>query len=72
MDCENSTSNTLTDVPIENGWWRASRYSDEIYRCQYSGACKDGECAEGHKGVACRVRSGVVRPFSSFRDQWHL
>ncbi|KAH8065449.1 calcium ion binding protein [Aureococcus anophagefferens] len=55
MDCENATSNTLTAVPIEDGWWRASSYSDEVYQCQYSGACKKGECAEGHEGVACRV-----------------
>ncbi|KAK7239235.1 calcium ion binding protein [Aureococcus anophagefferens] len=55
MDCENATSNTLTAVPIEDGWWRASSYSDDVYQCQYSGACKKGECAEGHEGVACRV-----------------
>jgi hypothetical protein len=55
MDCENATSNTLTAVPIEDGWWRASSYSDEVYQCQYSGACKKGKCAEGHEGVACRV-----------------
>jgi len=35
--------------------WRASSYSDDVYQCQYSGACKKGECAEGHEGVACRV-----------------
>ncbi|KAH8049652.1 hypothetical protein JL720_15559 [Aureococcus anophagefferens] len=35
MDCENATLNTLTDVPIESGWWRASRYSDEVYQLSF-------------------------------------
>ena len=26
-----------------------------ILRCEYSGACKQGRCTEGHKGPACRV-----------------
>ena len=40
---------------IVAGWWRASEYSNTFYRCEYSGACKQGRCTEGHKGPACRV-----------------
>ena len=40
---------------IVAGWWRASEYSNTLYRCEYSGACKQGRCTEGHKGPACRV-----------------
>ena len=55
MDCTNSTTNTLQDVTIADGWWRNTLFSDKIYRCEYEDSCEGGRCSEGHEGVACRV-----------------
>ncbi|KAH8097409.1 calcium ion binding protein [Aureococcus anophagefferens] len=71
MDCSVEANNTLEDVRIAPGWWRASIYSTDLYKCGYSGACKDGGwrglganasrwkelCADGQEGVMCQVCS---------------
>jgi len=55
MLCDDTATNTLKAVTIQPGWWRASPHSDALYRCAYSGACREGLCTEGHKGATCRV-----------------
>ena len=50
-----SREESVTQVTIAAGWWRATPHSDTLYRCEYSGACEEGRCTEGHKGPACRV-----------------
>ena len=55
MNCETPANNTLQALAIEDGWWRDTVYSHQVYPCEYTDSCKAGACTTGHTGVACRV-----------------
>jgi hypothetical protein len=55
MNCETPANNTLQALAIEDGWWRDTLYSHDVYPCEYADSCKAGLCTTGHKGVACRT-----------------
>ena len=55
MNCETPANNTLQALAIEDGWWRDTVYSHDVYPCEYTDSCKAGACTTGHTGVACRV-----------------
>ena len=55
MICETPANNTLQALAIEDGWWRDTLYSHQVYPCKYTDSCKAGACTTGHEGVACRV-----------------
>ena len=55
MMCETPANNTLEALAIDDGWWRDTVYSHDVYPCEYADSCKAGLCTTGHKGVACRV-----------------
>ena len=42
-------------LPVKENFWRPTRYSETLYRCEYHGACEEGGCTDGHIGVECRV-----------------
>ena len=55
MNCEKPANNTLQALAIEDGYWRDTVYSHDVYPCEYTDSCKAGACTTGHTGVACRV-----------------
>ena len=55
MNCEKPANNTLQALAIEDGFWRDTVYSHDVYPCEYTDSCKAGACTTGHTGVACRV-----------------
>ena len=55
MNCATPANNMLQALAIEDGWWRDTSYSHEVYPCEYADSCKAGLCTTGHKGVACRT-----------------
>jgi len=55
MNCEKPANNTLQALAIEDGYWRDTVYSHQVYPCEYTDSCKAGACTIGHRGVACRV-----------------
>ena len=55
MNCEKPANNTLQALGIDDGYWRDTVYSHDVYPCEYTDSCKAGACTTGHTGVACRV-----------------
>ncbi|KAH8045004.1 hypothetical protein JL721_12725 [Aureococcus anophagefferens] len=52
----------LEELPLKSNWWRASLYSDELYECRLTDACKGGSgngssgvryCTRGHENAIC-------------------
>ncbi|KAH8049874.1 sulfotransferase [Aureococcus anophagefferens] len=59
---------TLETLPLKRDYWRASLYTDELYECAVTDACKGGSgndtdrgesseryCRRGHEDVLCAV-----------------
>ncbi|KAJ8613641.1 hypothetical protein CTAYLR_003116 [Chrysophaeum taylorii] len=67
MDC-GEPGNSLHDLKLKKGWYRARKSSDKVYECEAKAACPASAdvatCAEGHKAVLCSAcKAGYFKNF---------